>query len=338
MGQSQRGSAMQLTLLFWTVLLTSHSFVASNSSPGGKEKKPGSLGGKHVSGSGSSGEGSGLDEGSGSGEGSALDGNKMTLRHFKEPAGNRWLFHKPGWWRGGSHKNEGRAKKHPAPPKLPVPAPPKQGEPKVLRKWKLRLANGTIIMGSGALPEIWVLNDSSEGSSGTRDGSYNSFPPSFGPGSGEAPEEDAHSDGSGHGRGGYEPYYRSGGAPNDGRWGGYEPEPYYRSGGARSNSSANGRGGYEPEPYYRSGGAGSDGSGNGRGGYEPEPYYRRGGAPSNGRWGYEPEPYYRSGGAHSDGRWGYKPYYRSGGAPSNGSGNGGVMSLSPIIGVVEHPA
>ena len=58
---------------------------ASNSSPGGKEKKPGSLGGKHVSGSGSSGEGSGLDEGSGSGEGSALDGNKMTLRHFKEP-------------------------------------------------------------------------------------------------------------------------------------------------------------------------------------------------------------------------------------------------------------
>ena len=42
-----------------------------------------------MSGSGSSGEGSGLDEGSGSGEGSGLDGsesgNKKTLRHFKEP-------------------------------------------------------------------------------------------------------------------------------------------------------------------------------------------------------------------------------------------------------------
>merc|ERR1712157_660778 len=167
---------------------------------------------------------------------------------------------------------------------------------------------GTIIQGNGALPEIWVLNDSSEGNSGARDGSYNSFPPSFARGSGEAPEEKAHSDGSGNGRGGYEPYIivnRSGGAPKDGRWGGYEPQPYYRSG-------------YEPNPYYRSGGAHSDGSGYGKGGYEPEPYYRSGGAPSNGRWGYKPY-YHRSGGASSNGsgngRGDYKPepYYRSGG-------------------------
>ena len=42
-----------------------------------------------MSGSGSSGEGSGLDEGGSSGEGSGLDGsesgNKKTLRHFLEP-------------------------------------------------------------------------------------------------------------------------------------------------------------------------------------------------------------------------------------------------------------
>merc|ERR1712157_345647 len=169
---------------------------------------------------------------------------------------------------------------------------------------------GTIIQGNGALPEIWVLNDSSEGNSGARDGSYNSFPPSFARGSGEAPEEKAHSDGSGNGRGGYEPYIivnRSGGAPKDGRWGGYEPQPYYRSG-------------YEPDPYYRSGGAHSDGSGYGKGGYEPDPYYRSGGAHSdgsgNGRGGYEPYIIVnRSGGAPKDGRWGgYEPqsYYRSG--------------------------
>ena len=68
---------------------TYRKLKASNSSPGGKGKKPGSLGGKDVSGSGSSGEGSGLDEGSSSGEGSGLDGSesgdKKTLRHFKEP-------------------------------------------------------------------------------------------------------------------------------------------------------------------------------------------------------------------------------------------------------------
>ena len=68
---------------------TNLKLKASNSSPGGKGNKPGSLGGKDVSGSASSGEGSGMDEGSGSGEGSGLDGsgsgNKMTLRHFKQP-------------------------------------------------------------------------------------------------------------------------------------------------------------------------------------------------------------------------------------------------------------
>merc|ERR1712157_609315 len=206
-----RRSAMRLTLLFWTLLVTSHSFVASNSSPGGEGKKPSSSGGKDVSGSGSSGEGSGLDEGGSSGEGSGLDGsesgNKKTLRQFKEPVGNRglwhkpgwwrggndgndgnggngnrwlwhkprwwrggngangnrWLWHKPQWWRGGSGKNDGPTEKPPAPPKYPMPpAPPKQSEPKVNWKWKLPLANGTIIKGNGALPEIWVQNESAE--------------------------------------------------------------------------------------------------------------------------------------------------------------------------------
>merc|ERR1712157_695801 len=194
-----RRSAMRLTLLFWTLLVTSHSFVASNSSPGGEGKKPSSSGGKDVSGSGSSGEGSGLDEGGSSGEGSGLDGsesgNKKTLRQFKEPVGNRglwhkpgwwrggndgndghggngangnrWLWHKPQWWRGGSGKNDGPTEKPPAPPKYPMPpAPPKQSEPKVNWKWKLRLTNGSIIKGNGALPEIWVQNESSEDGGG----------------------------------------------------------------------------------------------------------------------------------------------------------------------------
>ena len=55
------------------------------------------MGGKGDSGSGSSGEGSGLDEGSSLGEGSGLDGsgsgNKKTLRHFKEP-GDKSRFQK----------------------------------------------------------------------------------------------------------------------------------------------------------------------------------------------------------------------------------------------------
>ena len=38
--------------------------------------------------------------------------------------GNRWLWHKPQWWRGGSSKNNGPTEKPPAPPKLPMPPPP----------------------------------------------------------------------------------------------------------------------------------------------------------------------------------------------------------------------
>ena len=88
------------------------------------------------------------------------------------------------------------------------------------------MADGNVIKGNGALPEIWILNEG----------------------------EEAHHDGSGYGRGGY------------------EPEPYYRSGGAPSDGSGYGRGGYEPEPYYRIGGAPSDG----RWGYKP--YYHRSGS------------------------------------------------------------
>ena len=101
------------------------------------------------------------------------------------------------------------------------------------------MANGTIIKGNGALPEIWVLNESLEDGSDSsghggrddtnndniihrgrdgkggggkdinigdihigRDGSYNSFPPSYGPGSGEAPEGNGSEYGrsSGYGR------------------------------------------------------------------------------------------------------------------------------------------
>ena len=35
------------------------------------------------------------------------------------------------------------------------------------QKWKLRLANGAVISGNGALPEIWVQNDSSEDGGGS---------------------------------------------------------------------------------------------------------------------------------------------------------------------------
>ena len=82
-----------------------------------------------------------------------------------------------------------------------------------------------MIKGNGALPEIWVLHEITEDSTGTRDGSYNDFPPSFLPLShyhGQwpwlsrdgAPKGEAPSDGSGDGRWGYQPYYyRSGGAP-----------------------------------------------------------------------------------------------------------------------------
>ena len=70
------------------------------------------------------------------------------------------------------------------------------------------MADGNVIKGNGALPEIWILNEG----------------------------EEAHHDGSGYGRGGYEPepYYRSGGAPSDGRWG---YKPYYHRSGSRSGSS-----------------------------------------------------------------------------------------------------
>ena len=93
-----------------------------------------------------------------------------------------------------------------------------------------------MIKGNGALPEIWVLHEITEDSTGTRDGSYNDFPPSFLPLShyhGQwpwlsrdgAPEGEAPSDGSGDGRWGYEPYYhRSGGAPKAGRNGGGKPD------------------------------------------------------------------------------------------------------------------
>merc|ERR1719419_2173830 len=82
--------------------------------------------------------------------------------------GNRWLWHKPQWWRGSSSKNNGPTEKPPAPPKLPMPPPPpKPSVPKVNQKWKLRLANGTMILGSGALPEIWVQNESSEDGGGS---------------------------------------------------------------------------------------------------------------------------------------------------------------------------
>ena len=55
-----------------------------------------------------------------------LLGTHLQLNTLEVAVGNRWLFHKPRWWRGGSHKNEGQAKKHPAPPKLPIPAPSKR--------------------------------------------------------------------------------------------------------------------------------------------------------------------------------------------------------------------
>ena len=38
--------------------------------------------------------------------------------------GNRWLWHKPQWWRGGSSKNDGPTEKTLEPPKLPMPPPP----------------------------------------------------------------------------------------------------------------------------------------------------------------------------------------------------------------------
>ena len=47
-----------------------------------------------------------------------------------------------------------------------------ESKPKVGRRWKLRLANGRMIKGNGALPEIWVLNESSEdGNKESSDGS-----------------------------------------------------------------------------------------------------------------------------------------------------------------------
>ena len=70
------------------------------------------------------------------------------------------------------------------------------------------MADGNVIKGNGALPEIWILNEG----------------------------EEAHHDGSGYGRGGYEPepYYRSGGAPSDGGWG---HKPYYHRSGSSGRLS-----------------------------------------------------------------------------------------------------